>query len=1202
MKKLSVAIACLAWFACTPNIKVDPPPSVITARFDPSAVPAVVPSPNDLATNPATGLLAVPIPATASAVDAEFYRYLNTLNGFPLTSTASTTFDGELNESTVSPSTVKVFNVTEGLTEVTPSAITYVKTGDATAPAKINITPPVGGWKAGNSYAIAIIGGSTGIKGGDGRPVVSSATWAFLRSEGSLVSCAGDGGPCTTATEIIPSAVKDDAAKRLADQTTSARRLEALRLKYKPIIDKVATGSVPRSDVVVAWTFKANGFTLLQFNPAAVPPKVPTPNDLAIDRTTGLVNAPIDPNSSPAQQEFTRDYINTLNGFPVSATATAEIVGGDLDPASITSDTVFVVPLTGGDLAGDPTLSYDPATKTLKIAPFGGSWGKGRSLAVVVVGGKNGVKKVGGGTVVGTETWALVRSANSLVTCTDLTSAECKPAITAAPLTTAQAIALEGLRRLYKPVLDLLDEDIGVPREEVALLWVFRTVNQPEATFDPGASIIPFPNNLLTVPLPDGGTRVNLPVPTTPGLQQQLVQGLNTLDGFSLTAPAVSENSDTRGAIDLDKLDPVSLDGGTTGFVKLQGAGPLQPKVIACLDCASSKQADGGTSVIATADGGLIAAPQQLQFVPQRPLEEKSNYAAWLTTGLKDTTGRPVMAAPAFALLRSKAPLIEAGKSTINGVADAQAAALEPARAALKPMFDALEASGVLRKNLALAFSYKTQSTVSVLQVLNGLPAQLPAAVALPSSVNNISSQIPAFLIPNVNVFQAQIPLPFILTGIGGTLNPPAGLPQFRRAPALITIPKSGQTCTANPQCGAGQSCNGTNCVAPAAGFPVLVFGHGLTSNRTAMIAFSNTAASIGFATVAIDVIYHGERTSCVGSTAATMQVTDDAACANPVNQQCDPTTGRCIARASFLPSACVFGADGATGDLGCQAQGQGLCLSTNVCEGGDFARATASSPPAIAAWNFLNLTNLFATRDNFRYAPLDFAMLIKILKIPVGTTGSLAASLAARLAAADPNAVLNTNVINYAGQSLGGFNGAMASAVNTDFKFIGLNVPGSDQVQVLLTAPGFAAQRAGFLGNLAGLGLRPGMPAFDQFMVLARMILDPADPQNAIWTGVNTSIPPGRRVYIQYIENDVVIPNPTTLQLINAANQTPANQAFVTFSMPGAGFPVQNRHSYLLACPGDGTATPNADCVAARAKAQTQMATFLVTGTQPAP
>jgi hypothetical protein len=126
-------------------------------------VPAVVPSPNDLATNPATGLLAVPIPASATGADKEFYAYLNTLNGIPTTAGAATTFDGELNASTVTASTVKVFDVTGGLTEVVSSSITYAKTSDAAAPGRISIQPPAGGWKPGNTYAVAIIGGTTGI-------------------------------------------------------------------------------------------------------------------------------------------------------------------------------------------------------------------------------------------------------------------------------------------------------------------------------------------------------------------------------------------------------------------------------------------------------------------------------------------------------------------------------------------------------------------------------------------------------------------------------------------------------------------------------------------------------------------------------------------------------------------------------------------------------------------------------------------------------------------------------------------------------------------------------------------------------------------------------------------------------------------------------------------------------------------------------
>src|SRR3712207_645807 len=88
--------------------------------------------------------------------------------------------------------------------------------------------------------------------------------------------------------------------------------------------------------------------TVVQFEPSAVPPIVPSPNDIAIvtDPTTGRRrwNAPIAPNSSPGQQESTRDYLNSLNVFPVTASASAS-VSKPLVPASVNPATVRVLPL-----------------------------------------------------------------------------------------------------------------------------------------------------------------------------------------------------------------------------------------------------------------------------------------------------------------------------------------------------------------------------------------------------------------------------------------------------------------------------------------------------------------------------------------------------------------------------------------------------------------------------------------------------------------------------------------------------------------------------------------------------------------------------------------------------------------------------------------------------------------------------------------
>ena len=52
--------------------------------------------------------------------------------------------------------------------------------------------------------------------------------------------------------------------------------------------------------------------------------------------------------------------------------------------------------------------------------------------------------------------------------------------------------------------------------------------------------------------------------------------------------------------------------------------------------------------------------------------------------------------------------------------------------------------------------------------------------------------------------------------------------------------------------------------VVPAAGtgpYPVTVFQHGITTSKTDGLAISNSLASVGYATLAIDAIYHGERT-----------------------------------------------------------------------------------------------------------------------------------------------------------------------------------------------------------------------------------------------------------------------------------------------------------------------------------------------------
>ncbi|HEX8701698.1 MAG TPA: hypothetical protein VF815_22915 [Myxococcaceae bacterium] len=923
--------------------------------------------------------------------------------------------------------------------------------------------------------------------------------------------------------------------------------------------------------------------TVAQFDPASSPAVVPLPNDLAINPATGLVNAPIDPSAPAAQQEFTRDYLNTLNGFPTSAVATTKIP--DLDETTINANTVRFIDLLQGTVIATPsvtpTTSYDAATGTLSIAPPATGWPKGGRYAIALVGGPDGLKGKNGKPVVGSSVWGLASSSEPLVTCEDLTAPNCQTATEIIPSTetdpaakladqTAKALQLEQLRRAYRPLLDALEQQ-GVVRNDVVLLWTFRIMNMPEATFnlstDPATLVVPFPNDLAIDPATG---KVNLQAP--PGaspLQQQLFQGLRTLDGFSTTSAIVSESSNTLGPIDTgSRLDPGSLEAGTR-FIKLTPGG-TQPNVKPCLSCVSS--------------GPVSAAnPQQLQFVPQVPLDEKSRYAVVMTTDLKDERGRKVAPAGAFALLRLANPVSVDGKSQVSGVPDALALALEPQRQAIKPLFDALEAAGIKRTQMVLAWSFTTQSTISDLAKLHAIPSQLPAQAlpAAPLYLQDVTGTIRDTVmagagLPRNNIgkiFEGQIIVPNTLTGPGGTINPNPAQFRFERVQFLLALPAA---------------------AAPAEGYPVTIFSHGLRSHRNTALPILNALAAQGHATVAIDTVFHGDRSSCVGITAQSgipNIESPDAACANS-NQRCDtdaasPSYGRCISntRSPCNPSS------PATGDYTCSAAGQGRCIASSategLCEGGSFALDNNPTSPSrnsilISGWNMLNLTNLFSTRDNFRQHTVDHAQLARVLA-GTGIDDQLTAQGSGKL---------DGNKINYLGQSLGSILGPLYTSVSPNVKNAAFNVPGSNLTGILLTSPAFATPRAGFLATLASNGINAGTAQFDQFIGLAKMILDPADPINYIYHVENSSTAPqGREAFIQYIAEDQVTPNPLTAELIKAANDRASTKKVATFQFTPtqAELPLDKRHGFLLDFSGNPAITT---------QAQTQIVNFLNTGT----
>jgi hypothetical protein len=966
------------------------------------------------------------------------------------------------------------------------------------------------------------------------------------------------------------------------------------------------------------------------------PPVVPTPNDLAISPQSGKIVVPPSPTDSPAQAEFNQNYLGTLSGFPYESVA-AVLLNGSLDPSTVGPSSVLAIDVTAtkttqqiSPVAVTPT--YDAASGIISVGPPSGGWTRAHQYAIALLAGSGGLRGAHGEPVIGSATWELVSSPNPLVTCpnSDLSSPACALAVDVIPSSVTdpaariadqlqKAIQLEAIRVGYSPLLAQIEAKENLTRAQIPMLWTFTIVDAGEVTFDPVNSVIPFPNDVL---LSSG--KVNLPNPTTgqpisaadcasaatgatadPAIELRC--GLNTLDGFSTIVAPVSENGLATGAVAQAKIDAATLSGASVGLMALASSAPTAeqttPQYAPCLNCLSSVDANGVPQT----------SPQELQWKLSAPLDEKTTYLAWMTGDVKDDTGKKVIANPVFALVRSANPLVANGHTTVNIVTDAQAAELEPLRVALKPALDKLEAAGVPRTNLPLAWAFTTQTEASDLDRLAAYPGQLSTLPDVPlyvydataayqqmaatAGIGNVATNLGKIL---VGVFMT----PVAVTGPGGTLDPAAPRP----LPVTFTL--------AIP-----------SAAAPPGGYPVTIFTHGFTRSREDFLAIAGALADphlgpLAQATIATDILAHGERTSCTGSAAATMQASDDAACANPATQKCneDPLVGRCVARDASTLLPCRPGT--ADDYLVCGVAGQGACGTAGTCEGGDFLRdnyaalstvAPALVPfqrPVISGWNIFSLSNFFSTRDNFRQEVIDLAQLVRVLKSTAAT------NLVAQATAQAGEAIaFDTTKLGYVGQSLGGILGTLYNAVSPDTTNVALNVPGGDLPGIILNAPSFATYKQALVQTLAAQGTMIGTPAFDQFVGIIQWILDPADPANMGWRlthpvdlGGGVVAPNANRsALIQLIEGDQTVPNFSNLALVAAANRsfsgtppgfgcmppltcyefTESGDAFDTTSAP-----LDSRHGFLLAPP-----STSAAGLALTTKAQTQVASFLATG-----
>jgi len=593
------------------------------------------------------------------------------------------------------------------------------------------------------------------------------------------------------------------------------------------------------------------------------------------------------------------------------------------------------------------------------------------------------------------------------------------------------------------------------------------------ANFDPTNSIIPFPDDLLFTGSTDG--TLNIPVVDPADFTDPKV-AMNALDGFSTIAPisttfATAANAATIIAGTTLHLYEVTatIQGAVTGIVR-----------------------ELTTAEYTAALSPTDATGRTLVIQPRAVLKSNTRYMVVLTSAIKSTTGLPLVSSSTFGLTKGTAPLVDAaGKSLFALLTDAQAQALEPLRQLTQTYLAAVAAAAtpVPASAVALAWTFKTQTINKVLAKIRSdsvatpaLPANFLTAPVAPSaatgglgvlSMATFAAQngLPIAQFPKVgSVAIGAIKIPYYLSNDGvGAL--PAVLPKAitdhftvdttgtptvvstETVPFLMTIPN-----TPGP-------------------WPVVIFQHGFTVDKSVVFGIANTLATAGFATIAIDSVLHGSRTFGI----------------DLVTQAIDPITGKAI------------------------------------------GPVTAPVPDGVAdssgLW-YLNLSYLLTFRDNIRQSVADLIHLTRLLEVQ--TMDVVNNATGAPGADGFPDLTVNSAAVpaappvSFVGHSNGGILGTMLAAVEPAIKTFVLANPGGVYSDIALHSAEISPV---VLAGLAAKGVLPGSPEFNAFFVAAQTTLDDGDPVN--YGSIAAALaPPAKNLLMFKQLGDLVVPNTATSAL----------------------------------------------------------------------
>jgi hypothetical protein len=272
-----------------------------------------------------------------------------------------------------------------------------------------------------------------------------------------------------------------------------------------------------------------------------------------------------------------------------------------------------------------------------------------------------------------------------------------------------------------------------------------------------------------------------------------------------------------------------------------------------------------GTDFTAELSPAYDAAGKFLQIVPLKPLDSSRGLAAnaggpnagkilnvgylvVITNALQSTEGEPFAPDTVYASVKPPASCASQ-PAKYQGLCAITQAHLGIANAA----------AGINPDDAIVSWWFSTQSVDDVMAVATAAATAQPALIVPTGFTTSVvnpafggadiyvgSTKLPYYLTPPTNANDAASVLTKFWTGAGGSLltmfNPTPVKVADVTVPLLVTLPRASACATGKP----------------AGGWPVVIFQHGITTNRTNALAIADTYARACIAVAAIDLPWHG--------------------------------------------------------------------------------------------------------------------------------------------------------------------------------------------------------------------------------------------------------------------------------------------------------------------------------------------------------